>query len=88
MRNISHVAIAQGTSGHKIEMGNINVLTFWSSLISMRLHRHVCIQVVQRAIGLFASLPATLVHALDLFISTSWSLVLLCAGDGYKGIHG
>jgi hypothetical protein len=53
----------------------------------MRLHGHMSIQVVQSAIGLFTTMPATLVHALDLFITSSGPLVLLRTGNGNEGIH-
>ena len=53
----------------------------------MRLHRHMRIQMIQRAICLFAPLPTTLVHAFDFLISTPRALVLLRARDGDKGIH-
>lgn len=52
----------------------------------MRLHGYVGIQVVQCAIGLLATVPAALVHALDLFISSTGTLVLLGTGDGDKGV--
>lgn len=54
-------------------------LTLWSSLLAMRLHGDVSIQVVQCTVGLFAAVPATLVHALNFFISSPRSLVLLRA---------
>jgi hypothetical protein len=38
--------------------------------------------MVQCTVGLFTAVPSTLVHALDLFISTSRSLVLLGTWDG------
>lgn len=53
----------------------------------MRLHRHMRIQMIQRAIRLLASLPATLVHPFDFFISTARPLVLLRARDGDKRVH-
>jgi len=65
-----------------------NLLAFWCSLGSVRLHRNVSIQVVERAVGLFASVPATLVHALNLFITPPWALVLLCTGYWNEGIYG
>ena len=48
----------------------------------MRLHCDVRIQVVERAVGLLAAVPAALVHALDLFVASSRALVLLGTGDG------
>lgn len=61
-------------------------LTFGSTFLTVRLHRHMCIQVVQGTVRLFAPLMATLVHALDFFVPTSRTLVLLSAGDGDKGV--
>jgi len=57
---------------------------FWRPLRAVRLHRNVSIQVIERSIRLFAAVPATLVHALDFFISPSRALVLLCAWDRNK----
>ena len=62
-------------------------LTFRSALLSMRLHCYMCIEMVQCAIGLLTSLPSTLVHALNLLISATWTLVLLSTRDGDEGIH-
>ena len=42
--------------------------------------------MVQCTVGLFTAVPSTLVHALDLFISTSRSLVLLRAWNGYERV--
>lgn len=53
----------------------------------MRLHRDMSVQVVKSAVGLFAAVPATLVHALDLFISSAGSLVLLGAWNGDERVH-
>jgi len=53
------------------------VLTFRSSFRTVRLHGDVCIQMVECTIRLFATIPPTLVHALNLFVSTAGSLVLL-----------
>lgn len=61
--------------------------TFRSALRAMRLHRDVSVQMVERAICLLASIPATLVHALDLFISPARALVLLRAGDGHERVN-
>ena len=66
---------------------NVEALTFGSTFIPMRLHRHMRIQMIQRAVRLLASLPSTLVHSFDLFISTTWALVLLRARDGNEGVH-
>lgn len=61
-------------------------LAFWGAFGSVRLHGHMRIQMVQRAVSLLATLPATLVHALDFFITTAGSLVLLSAGDGHERV--
>lgn len=55
---------------------------FGSSLGAVRLHGDVRVQVVQSTIRLFTTVPAALVHALDFFVSPTWSLVLLCARNG------
>jgi hypothetical protein len=47
----------------------------------VRLHRDVRIQMIECAVRLFAAVPATLVHALNLFVATTWSLVLLGTWD-------
>jgi hypothetical protein len=53
----------------------------------MRLHCDVRVQVIERAICLLTTLPATLVHSLNLFISTTGTLVLLGTGNRNKGIN-
>jgi hypothetical protein len=50
----------------------------------VRLHCNVRIQMVQCAVGLLAAVPSALVHALDFFISPTWSLMLLCTRNGHK----
>ena len=62
------------------------ILTLRCSLLAMRLHGDVSIQMVQCTVGLFTAVPSTLVHALDLFISTSRSLVLLRAWNRYERV--
>ena len=47
----------------------------------MTLHGDMGIQMVQSAIRLFASVPSTLVHALDFFIAATGAFVLLRARD-------
>lgn len=61
-------------------------LTFGSALSTVRLHRHVCIEMVQSTICLLATVPSTLVHALDLLVPTTGALVLLSTGNGDKGV--
>lgn len=60
---------------------------FWGSLRTVRLHRDVRIQVIEGAIRLFTTLPATLVHALNLFIAPTRSLVLLRTWNWNEGVH-
>jgi hypothetical protein len=43
--------------------------------------------VVQSPVCLFASVPATFVHALDFFVPTAGALVLLGAGDGNERVY-
>lgn len=51
--------------------------TFGSSLLSVRLHCDVGIQVVESTVGLFTAIPAALVHALNFLIASSGPFVLL-----------
>lgn len=51
--------------------------TFGGALLSMRLHSHMRIQVIQSSVRLFAAVPSALVHALNLLIAAARSLVLL-----------
>jgi hypothetical protein len=44
------------------------------------------IQMIQGAVGLFTAIPATLVHALDFFISSTNTLVLLGTCDRDEGL--
>lgn len=57
----------------------VEVLAFGNALLSMRLHSDVSIQMVQSAVGLLASVPATLVHALNFLIASARSFMLLSA---------
>lgn len=66
----------------------ISAPTFWSSLSTVRLHCDVRIQVIEGSVSLFTPVPAALVHAFDFFVASTRSLVLLCTGDGDKGING
>lgn len=61
-------------------------LTFGGSLRAVRLHGDMCIQVVERAICLLATIPPALVHSLNFFISTARSLVLLSTWNRNEGI--
>jgi hypothetical protein len=60
---------------------------FWCSLRTVRLHRNVRVQVIQSTVGLFASVPSALVHALDLFVAAARSLVLLRTWNGHKRVN-
>lgn len=65
--------------------------TFRSALRTVRLHGHVRIEMIQCAVCLFAALPSTLVHSLNLLVAAPWSLVLLCArnwNERVDGTHG
>ena len=55
--------------------------TFRSSLLAVRLHGDVGIKMVQSSVSLLTAIPATLVHALDFFVSSTGSLVLLSTGN-------
>lgn len=52
----------------------------------MRLHGHVRIQMVQRAICFLAAIPSAFVHPLDLFVTSPRSLVLLRAGNRHERV--
>lgn len=60
---------------------------FGCSLLSVRLHRNVSVQVVQCTIGFFTAIPSTLVHALNLLVSSSRSFVLLRTWNGNEGVN-
>jgi len=60
---------------------------FRSALLAMRLHGYVSVQVVQCAVGLFATVPAALVHALDFLVSSAWTLVLLSTRNGDERVN-
>lgn len=47
----------------------------------MRLHGHMGVEMVQSAVRFFTAIPATFVHALNLFVPAPGTLVLLCARD-------
>lgn len=61
--------------------------TFWSSFLPVGLHGDVSIQVIQRAVSLFASIPSTFVHSLDLFVPSARAFVLLSAGDWHERVN-
>src|SRR5262249_37923915 len=69
-------------------VGEETALTLWSAFCPMRLHCDVSVQMVEGAICLFAAIPAAFVHALNLFISSSRSLVLLRARDWNERVDG
>ena len=70
----------------RLNENKTETLTFRSSLIPMRLHRHMRVQVIECAVCFLTTLPATLVHSLDLFISATGALVLLGTGNRNEGI--
>ena len=59
-------------------------LTFGSAFLAMRLHGDMGVQVVKSAVSLLTPVPAALVHALDLFVPATGSLVLLRTGNRDK----
>lgn len=61
-------------------------LTLGGALLAVRLHGDMSVEMVQSAVGLFATIPATLVHALDFFIAAPGALVLLGAGNRYERV--
>jgi hypothetical protein len=63
------------------------MLTFGCSLDAVGLHGHVRIEMIQGTICLLTAIPATLVHSLNLLVSTTGSLVLLRARDRNKRVH-
>ena len=64
-----------------------NQHTFWSSLGTMRLHRHVCVQMVQCTISLFTPIPSTFVHTLNFFVTATWTLMLLGTGNRDERVY-
>lgn len=60
--------------------------TFRRTLLAVRLHGDMGVQVVQSTICLFATIPSTLVHTLDLFVSTARTLMLLSTGNRDEGV--
>ena len=62
-------------------------LTFRSALRTVRLHRDMRIEMVERAVGFLATVVSALVHALDLFVPPARSLVLLSTRDRNERIH-
>lgn len=61
-------------------------LTFRCTLLAVRLHRNMRIQVVQCTVCLLASLPSTFVHTLNLFVATTRAFVLLGTWDRNEGV--
>ena len=53
----------------------------------MRLHGDVRVQVVESPIRLLTPIPATLVHALDFFVTATRTLVLLGAGNWHERVY-
>jgi uncharacterized membrane protein YkgB len=61
--------------------------TFRGSLLAMRLHCNMSVKMIQSAISFLTTVPSALVHALDFFISSAGTLVLLGARDGDEGVN-
>ena len=53
----------------------------------MRLHGNVRVQMIECSISFLASLMPAFVHALDFFVPTTGTFVLLRSRNGNKGIH-
>lgn len=53
----------------------------------MRLHRHVCVQMVQCTISLFTPIPSTFVHTLNFFVTATWALMLLGTGNWDERVY-
>lgn len=47
----------------------------------------MCVEMVQCAVSLLAAIPTTLVHALNLLISSTGSLMLLGTGDRNERVY-
>jgi hypothetical protein len=62
-------------------------LTLRSALLSVGLHGNMSIKVVQCAVGLFTAIPTALVHSLNLFVSSSRSLMLLRTRNGHERVN-
>jgi hypothetical protein len=58
--------------------------TFRSALLAVRLHSDMSVKMIQGAISLFTTIPATLIHALDFSILSTGTLVL---PDRDKGVN-
>lgn len=65
-------------------MGNLP--TVGGSLLSMRLHRDMGVEMVQGPVSLLAAIPPAFVHALDFFIPPAGSLMLLGPRDWDKRV--
>lgn len=80
-----HSAIALGRGQGASEAGADaragGRLTFRSALLAVGLHSNMRIEMVQSAVCLFAAIPAALVHALNLLVAASGTLVLLGTGN-------
>lgn len=61
--------------------------TFRCSLISMRLHRDMCVEMVESPIRFLAALPSAFVHALNFFITSPRAFMLLRAGYRNEGVN-
>ena len=61
--------------------------TFRSALLAVRLHSDMSVKMIQGAISLFTTIPATLIHALDFSILSTGTLVLLSTRDRDEGVN-
>ena len=61
-----------------------NRLTFRRALLAVRLHRNVRVQVVERSVRLFATVPTALVHPLNFLVAPPRPLVLLRTGNWHE----
>lgn len=64
----------------------MKLLTFRSTLLPVRLHRHMRVKMVQCAVSLLAALPSAFIHALDFFVAATGTLVLLRTWDRHERI--
>lgn len=68
-----------------ISVGHTYRLTRWKPLFAVLLHRNVRVEVIQRSIRLFTSIPTTQIQSLNLVVASSGSLFGCWTTQGYKG---
>ena len=64
-----------------------NQHTFRGTLLAVRLHGDVRIKMIQGTVSLLTAIPSTFIHALNFFVTSSRTLVLLGAGNGYERVN-